>query len=35
MVAQFVKFNALNVGKAAAAGLINRAVSQGAEKVIR
>ena len=35
MVAQFVKFNALSVGKAAAAGLLNRAVSQGAENIKR
>ena len=35
MVTQFVKFNALNVGSAAAAGLLNRAVSQGAENIKR
>ena len=35
MVAQFVKFNAFNVGKAAAAGVLNRAVSQGAENIKR
>ena len=34
-ITQFVKFNALSVGKAAAAGVLNRAVSQGAENIKR
>ena len=35
MVTQFVKFNALNIAKASAAGVLNRAVSQGAENIKR
>ena len=34
-ITQFVKFNALNIAKASAAGVLNRAVSQGAENIKR
>ena len=34
-ITQFVKFNTLNIAKASAAGVLNRAVSQGAENIKR
>jgi len=34
-VTQFVKFNALNIAKASAAGVLNRAISQGAASILR